>query len=146
MFPRKYRIHAILIVTFLFIVFYPQYSRKPAENKITASTASAIEFLQMVDAGQLENSWHISADYLQKTVLLADWQKKLSKMRTNLGPIVTRDRSGASFTAPAEDLPDAEVIMLTFDAEFKNQEDAVESVTLLLTADSGWQVVGYFIK
>lgn len=146
MISRKYRIHAILIVTFLIIVIYPQYSRQPDENKTAASTAAALEFLQLVDAGQIENSWLISAEYLRNSVPLADWKAKLGKMRADYGPIVERKRTAASFTAPADDLPDREVILLTFDSKFENQQEAAETVTLLLVADSGWRVVGYFIK
>ena len=66
MISRKYRIHAILLITFLVIVFYPQYSKKPDTYKTTAATEAAIEFLHLVDAGKLENSWQISAEYLRK--------------------------------------------------------------------------------
>ena len=146
MISRKYRIHAILIVTFLFIVIYPQYSRQPDEAKTTASTTAALEFLQLIDSGQIENSWLISAEYLRNSVPLVDWKIKLTKMRTDYGTIVERERAAASFTALAEDLPDSDVIILTFDSKFENQEDASETVTLLLVPDSGWRVVGYFIK
>ena len=146
MISRKYRIHAILLVSFLVIVFYPQYSRQPNENKTTASTAAALEFLQMVDSGRVDNSWQISAEYLRNSIPLADWKAKLTKMRADYGPIAERNRTDASFTAPADDLPDSEVIILTFDSKFEKQGDATETVTLLLVPDSGWRVVGYFIK
>jgi hypothetical protein len=146
MFPRKYRIHAILIVTFLFIIIYPQYSNKPDENKTAAATASALEFLQMVDAGQSENSWLITAAYLRENVALSAWQDKLSKMRSATGPLVKRELADASFTAPIKDLPDSLAIMLTFDSEFQQKPDTGEVVTLLLDNEKGWQVVGYFTK
>ena len=146
MISRKYRIHAILLVSFLVIVFYPQYSRQPNENKTTASNAAALEFLQMVDSGRVDNSWQISAEYLRNSIPLTDWKAKLTKMRADYGPIAERKRTAASFTAPADDLPDSEVIILTFDSKFEKQRDATETVTLLLVPDSGWRVVGYFIK
>ncbi|HEY5672143.1 MAG TPA: DUF4019 domain-containing protein [Malonomonas sp.] len=146
MFPRKYRIHAILIVTFLFIVIYPQYSNKPDENKTAAAKAAALEFLQMVDAGQSENSWLITAAYLRENVALTAWQEKLVTMRTKSGPLVKRELTDASFTAPIKDRPDSLAMVLTFDTEFQLQQDAEEKVTLLLDTEKGWQVVGYFIN
>ena len=60
--------------------------------------------------------------------------------------MVQRQRSESSFAKPTADLPESEVIILTFASEFKKQADSTETVTLLLHQTSGWQVVGYFIK
>lgn len=146
MFPRKYRIHAILIVTFLIIVIYPQYSNKPDANTIAAATAAATEFLQMVDAGQGENSWLVTAEYLRENITLPAWQKKLAKIRTATGPLVMRELADASFTAPIKDFPDSQAIMLSYDSEFQLKQETGEVVTLLLDSEKGWQVVGYFTK
>ena len=146
MFPRKYRIHAILILTFLFIIIYPQYSNKPDKDKTATAAAAALEFLQLVGAGQIDDSWNISAEYLRETVPLADWTQKMAEIRAKYGPIVAREPTDASFSAPVDDLPDSEIIILTYASTFERQQEATETVSLLLTADKGWQVVGYFIK
>lgn len=146
MFPRKYRIHAILIITFLFIIIYPQYSNKPDKDKTATAAAAALEFLQLVDAGQIDNSWDISADYLRETVPLAEWTQKMAGIRAKYGPIVAREPTAASISAPVADLPDSEIIILTYASNFERQQGVTETVSLLLTTDKGWQIVGYFIK
>lgn len=146
MLPRKYRIHAILIVTFLFIVIYPQYSNKPDKHITAAATAAATEFLQLVDAGQSENSWLVTAAYLRKNVALPAWQDKLTKIRAATGPLIKRELTDASFTAPIKDLPDSQAIMLSYASEFQKESATGEVVTLLLDNENGWQVVGYFTK
>jgi hypothetical protein len=145
LFPRKYRIHAILIVTFLFIIIFPQYSNKPDKTTTAAATAAALEFLQLVDAGQVEDSWLITAAYLRENVALVNWKEKLAKMRADSGPLVKRELTDVSFTAPIKALPDTLAIMLTFDTNFQ-QQDTGEIVTLLQDTTKGWQVAGYFIK
>ncbi len=146
MFSRKYRIHAILIISFLAIIIYPQYSNKPDQHKVDAARIAAEEFLQMVDDGQLDNSWQVSADYLQQKVKLPEWIDKLTKIKADYGPLQTRELSDAAIAAPVEELPNREMLLLTYAANFEKQAERKELVTMLLDPQGGWQVVGYFIK
>ncbi len=145
MFSWKYRIHAICILSVLAIIFVPMYSNKPDKNKIEAASAAATEFLTMVDAGKYADSWQISAAYLKKQIPQQDWQTKLSKIRESFGPLVERQLEDASFTAPAEDLPDSEFILLEYATQFKLKQ-MTEVVTVLQDTDNSWRVVGYFIQ
>ena len=145
MFPRKYRIHAILILSVLAIIILPQITNRPDKNKAEATALTAEEFLQMVDAGKYADSWQISDPYLQKTISQPDWVAKLSKMRETFGPIAKRELDKVSFTAPAEALPDSEFIMLEYVSQFKLKE-MNEIVTVILGEDNRWRVVGYFIQ
>lgn len=145
MFSRKYRIHAILILSVLAIIIVPQISNRPDKNKSEASAVAAQEFLQMVDAGKYADSWQISDPYLKETVPLNDWKDKLNKIRETLGALEKRELDGVSFTAPAKEFPDSEVIMLEYVSQFKLKETK-EVVTVVQGADNRWRVVGYFIQ
>lgn len=145
MFPRKYRMHAILILSALAILIVPQITNKPDKDKTAASVAAATEFLQIVDAGRYPDSWQITAAYLQKTISLSDWEKKLAEIRTTFGPLSERQLENVSFTAPAEELPEQEIILLEYAATFKLKE-MKEVVTVIHDTDNQWRVVGYFIQ
>ena len=146
MFPRKYRIHAILILSFLAIIIYPQYSNKPDQHKVDAARVAAEEFLQMVDAGQFENSWQVSANYLQQKVKLPEWTEKLTRIKADYGPLQARELNKAAIAAPVDELPNREILLLTYQTDFEKQAERKELVTMLLDPQGGWQVVGYFIK
>ena len=145
MFSWKYRIHAICVLSVLAIIFVPLYSNKPDKSKVEAASAAATEFLTMVDAGNYTDSWQISAAYLKKQIPQQDWEAKLSKIRSAFGPLAERELEDASFTAPAEELPDAEFILLEYATQFKLKE-MTEVVTVLQDTDNSWRVVGYFIQ
>lgn len=145
MFSRKYRIHAILILSVLAIIIVPQITNKPDQLKTDAAIFAATEFLQLVDAGRYADSWKISAAFLQEKVILKDWEEKLTKIRTTFGPLVQRDLEDVSFTAPAEELPEQEFILLEYSSKF-NLKQMNELVTVVQDTDNSWRVVGYFIQ
>lgn len=145
MFSWKYRVHTILILSVLAIIFVPQIMNKPEKHKAEAATMAALEFLTMVDAGHYADSWQICDAYLQKQIILKDWEERLAKMRNPLGPLVEREFDSASFTTPADELPDQEVLLLEFDAWFKLKA-MIEVVTLVQGKDNRWRVVGYHIR
>lgn len=145
MFSWKYRIHAILILSVLAIIFVPQFTNKPDKNQTEATTAAATEFLQMVDAGRYADSWHIADPFLQKKIPLPDWKAKLKKIHETFGPVIERSLDAVNFTAPAKELPESKFIMLEYETRFKLKE-MNEVITLVLGKDNRWRVVGYFIQ
>ncbi len=145
MFPRKYRIHAILIISVLAIIIAPQITKRPDKNKVDATVAAAQEFLQLVDAGRYADSWLIADPYLQQTLPVLDWEEKLSKIREPLGSLDSRELEDASFTAAAEELPDSEFVLLEYRSQF-SQKQVDEAITVVLGRDNRWRVVGYFIQ
>lgn len=145
MFSRKYRIHAILLLSVLVIIFVPQFTNKPDKQKSAAATTAATEFLQLVDSDRYAESWQIAAQYLQQKVPRTDWTAKLTNIRTTFGPFMQRELENISFTAPAEELPDQEFILLEYATKFELKE-VNEILTVMHDTDGSWRVVGYFIQ
>lgn len=145
MFSWKYRVHAILILSVLAIIFVPQIMNKPAKNKIEATSAAATEFLTMVDTGHYADSWQICDAFLQQQIALNAWEAKLTQIRSALGPLVERELDDANFTAPADQLPNQDVILLEYKSQFESKS-ITEVVTLVQGKDNRWRVVGYFIQ
>ena len=145
MFTWKYRIHAICILSVLAIIIIPQITNRPDANKKQATTIAAQEFLQMVDAEKYADSWLIADTYLKKTITQQAWDDKLTKIQQAIGPVTQRSLESVSFTAPAEELPDSEFILLEYSSQFKLKEVG-EVVTVVLGEDNRWRVVGYFLQ
>ena len=129
----------------LAIIIVPQITNKPDKNKTDATVITAQEFLQMVDAGKYADSWQITDPNLQKNISQQSWEKQMAEIRGTVGEFVKRELEDVSFTAPSEELPDSEFIMLEFSSQFKLKE-MNEIVTVVLGEDKLWRVVGYFIQ
>lgn len=145
MFARKYRIHAILILSVLAIIIAPQIMNKPDKNQTEASVNAANEFLEMIDQGNFADSWQIAAPYLRNNIPQQDWESKLVKIRETFGPVAERTLQDVNFTAPTDELPDSKVIMLEYATRFAKQS-MHEVITLAQGQDNRWRVVGYFIQ
>jgi len=146
-FSKKYRIHAFLLLMALVIIFYPQYSKKPDQQRIDASTIAATHFLELVDRGQYEQSWQAAATYLKNDIPLEEWKQRLSTVRTAAGKVLERKQKEYIYSKEAKkDIPEGEYMVYIFTSQFENKDNLSETVTVMLEQDNTWRVAGYFIE
>ncbi len=146
MITKRFRIHAILVLTCLVIIIFPMISQKPDPEKAHSATAAALQFLKLIDAEQYDRSWQTSADLLKKKVTVEEWSGQLSTIRSVTGPIIERKQKDISYATTAKDSPDGEYILLIFDSRYQGKESVTETVTMMLEQDNNWRVAGYFIQ
>ncbi len=146
MLPSKYRIHAVLILVALLIIFLPLFNERPDKEKAAAASAAAGKFLHLVDTDQFAQSWQISASLLKEKVPEQKWVDQLQRTRAITGPLVERTQDSMSYSTSAKDSPEGEYVLITFDTDFKQKPDVSEIVTVMLDKDKTWRVAGYFIK
>lgn len=145
MIPKQFRIHAVLIFACLVMILFPILSEKPDAEKAAAATAAAEEFLALIDAEQYDKSWEAASTPLKNKVAQEKWREHLSKARAQVGPLVARQQEKAIYSTSAQDQPDGEYIVLTYESSFKNIEGVTETITVMLDGAS-WKVGGYFIQ
>ncbi|ALC15868.1 hypothetical protein DSOUD_1084 [Desulfuromonas soudanensis] len=146
MIPRQYRIHAVLLLSALLIIFLPRFSERPEKEKAQAAAAAVDAFLQRVDSDRYAESWQISASLLKGKVPEQLWVDQLGKIRAVAGPLVERTEESMTYSTSAKDSPEGEYIVVTFDTSFERKKDASEIVTVTLDTDGVWRVAGYFIR
>jgi len=144
--PKRYGIHIVLILACLAIIFGPRIHQKPDSEKGEEATAAAAQFLDLLDAGEYERSWQISASLMKEKVTQEEWVDKLTRIRSISGPLLERTQKRMSFNTAAKDSPEGEYILMFFDSSFEVQKSAKEQVTLMLEEDNVWRVAGYFVK
>jgi hypothetical protein len=144
--PRQYRIHAVLILSALLIIFLPKFNERPDKEKAQAAAAAVDAFLHRVDTDKFAESWQISASLLKGKVPEQLWADQLGKIRAVAGPLVERTEESMTYSTSAKDSPEGEYIVVTFDTSFERKKDASEIVTVMLDTDGTWRVAGYFIK
>ena len=145
MLPKNLRIHAVLIVACIFMILYPLYNQKPDSEKVEQAAPVAQKFLDMLDQGKYAESWQSSAQLMQGKIAQKEWVEKLTKARTLSGDMVARERKSASYSTEAQDSPDGEYILLTYESSFQKASEVTEYVTVALE-EGRWKVAGYFME
>ncbi len=143
---KKYGIHIALILAASFIVLVPYFKEGPDPIKVERATVAAMDFLQLVDAGDYETARKEGAALLKTRVTLNDWIAKLAGVQSRLGPIIKREQVEASYSTSAKDSPDGEYVMLTYTSNFKQKVGVSETIIVMLDKNRGWRVAGYFFK
>jgi hypothetical protein len=147
-FSRKHCIYAFLAVLTLLIIFYLGYSRKQNQQRIGASIIAATQFLELIDAGQYEQSWQVSAAYLKNDIPVDEWVKRLSAVRSVAGKVFERKQKSSIYTNEEEvqkGVPAGEYMVYSFALKFQAKNNITETVTVMLEKDNIWRVAGYFI-
>ena len=148
MFSRKYCIYAFFALLIFLIIFYPgYYSRKLNQQRIDASTIAATQFLELIDAGQYEQSWQVSAAYLKNDILLNEWVKRLSEIHSVVGKVIERKQKSFLYTnrESQKGVPAGEYMVYIFNSKVRAENNITETVTVMLEKDNSWRVAGYFI-
>ena len=150
MFPKKYRVHAFLALTALVIIFYPQFSRKPDQQRVDVSTIAATHFLELLDSEQYDQSWEVCASYLKNDISKEEWVKRLSAVRSVAGQLLERKQKSYTYTKDSVEakanIPAGEYMVYYFDSKFQNKDHLIETLTIMLEEDENWRVAGYFIE
>jgi hypothetical protein len=107
---------------------------------------AAEQWLSLIDAGKLAESWKTAAEYFQGAVPREQWQRSLDAVRKPLGDVVSRKLKSAKYTRSLPGAPDGEYVVLQFETSFANKKDAIETITPMLDKDGRWRVSGYYVK
>jgi len=146
-FPRKYRVHIFLTVIALGIIFFSWRSHQPGQQRIDASEVVISSFLELVDAGQYEQSWESCAAYLKNETPQQEWVKYFSAVRSVAGKLLVRKQFKISYTkSNDEGIPNGEYMVYHYESNFQNKDHLIETVTVMLEPDNLWRIASYSIK
>jgi hypothetical protein len=144
--PRTLQLHLLLLFTSLLLIIIPAVNKTPPAHVSEQSLHAASQFLLLVDTEEYARSWEATAEILKKMLPQTSWNQQIAKIRSFLGPIVERVQYDIAYTSNASDVPEGEYVILTFISRFELRERVIETITLMLSSDNRWQVVGYFLK
>lgn len=122
----------------------PQPQANPEAEK--AATESAKAWLELIDAGEYDQSWQEAALYVRNLVPKDDWQRSMQGARLPLGKLISRELKATHYTTSAPGAPDGQYVIIQYNTSFENKKSAVETVTPMLDTDGKWRVSGYYIK
>jgi len=143
---RNVQLHLLLLFTCFLLIIIPAVNKTPTAQVSEKSLRAAAQFLLLVDTEEYAKSWETTADLLKKMLPQKAWKEQITKIRSFLGPIIERMQHDIAYTSSASDVPEGEYVILTFISRFELRERVIETITLMLSEDDQWQVVGYFLK
>ena len=117
-----------------------------AKDKEAKALVSAIDWLQLCDRAQYDQTWDTSASYFQNAMKKQQWRQLAAAAREPLGKLVKRAVRSQEFRTTVPGGPDGEYVIFEFNTSFQKKSAAVETVTVMLDQQRGWRVAGYFIK
>ena len=105
---------------------------------------SATQWASLADAGQAERMWDTSGPIMQTNMPKQDWGRYLSNLRTELGPLQSRQWAQVARVVNPTGLPPGEYINVIFTSNFSKLA-TVEKISL--TQSGGrWIPVGYVVN
>jgi hypothetical protein len=110
-----------------------------------AAVRSAQEWLDLIDEGQYEKSWHESAAFLKNAIAKEQWTQSMKAFRMPLGKVIFRRLKTKKYVTSLPGASDGHYVVIQFNASFTQKKSAVETIPML-DKDGKWRVSGYYIK
>jgi hypothetical protein len=124
----------------------PPPAPSPQDIEEQAARGRARAWLALVDQGQYTASWDAAAPLFQSSTTKEQWQGAAQGARTPLGGLSKRELRAVENKKSLPGAPAGEYMVVHFDSAFAKKAPAREVVTLILTPDDSWKVVGYFVE
>ncbi|PYO41746.1 MAG: hypothetical protein DMD33_12160 [Gemmatimonadetes bacterium] len=126
----------------------------PLASQTSADTAAALRaaetavhaWLDLLDTGQIEQSWDEAALTFQLAVTKAKWVQAAKKARGSFEPFGTRRPIMARYTTDLPNAPRGQYVLFQFETNVSGDRQVVETVIPVLEGKRGWRVSGYFIR
>jgi Protein of unknown function (DUF4019) len=112
----------------------------------SAAERVALEWLGLVDHGDVRASWLAAASLFRRAVSEDGWARALDAARSPLGAVVSRRLDNTRMVHELPGAPDGDYVVIQFDTEFAHKRSAHETVTPMRDTDGQWRVSGYFIR
>jgi len=132
-----------LSVALLVLVAAPPAAAQDSRSSEVQNAAR--EWLKLVDQGDYSASWKSAGKKFQQTFTEAAWVEAATKLRTPFGPAQTRTLALTHFDKHFPNLPEGDYALVQFRTSFKGKDYSGETVNLE-HEDTGWRVIGYFIR
>jgi serine/threonine-protein kinase len=116
------------------------------DNFAQGATVAAETWLGHVDTGDYAGSWREASAYVQRAITEHAWVASLQRVRTPLGPLLSRQLTQVQHTQSMPGAPDGDYVVMQFDTRFANKQAAVETVTFMQEKQGEWKAAGYYIK
>jgi Protein of unknown function (DUF4019) len=136
----------IIGATITALAFVAAPARAQEAEMIASAQAASQAWLTLTDSGAYSASWEIAAGLFQEAVPKSGWASQIQSVRSPLGAVKSRVIKSAKFARVLPGAPTGEYVVIQYETQFEQMDNAVETVTPLREKDGSWKVSGYYIK
>jgi uncharacterized protein DUF4019 len=136
---------AACLVTFVATVSAAQTPVDTAAA-LRAGDAAAQAWLDLVDKGQVAQSWEEAALSFQLALTKEKWAEAMKSARGSLEPFGARRQIMARFRTDLPNAPPGQYVLLQYQTSVSGGREVVETVVPTLDGKRGWRVSGYFVR
>ncbi len=111
----------------------------------SASINAARSWLVLIDNQNWSKSWGTAGAVFRSNVSKKAWAKTMTGLQKSMGSIVARSVHKVTKTNALPGAAKGQYEVIEFRSNFTKKKDAIETV-VLVRENSGWNVVGYFIR
>ncbi|TFY85236.1 DUF4019 domain-containing protein [Pseudomonas kairouanensis] len=105
---------------------------------------ATVEFLQLLDSGNVDQTWPASSALLKATTSESMWTNSIKAMRLGLGAFVERNSANIGFTTQMPDVPAGRYAVVECVTTF-TRGPATENI-VLREDNNEWRVAGYSVN
>ena len=117
-----------------------------AQDKEKAATASASEWLVLIDSHQYGESWFQASSDFRGAASKDQWIHALDTVRTPLGKLISRQLKSATYTTKLPNVHAGEYVVLQYDTSYEKAPSMNETLVMMLEKNGSWKANAYFIK
>ncbi|MBU0677592.1 MAG: DUF4019 domain-containing protein [Verrucomicrobia bacterium] len=140
------RLLTAIVIIFVTWGLLPCRATTTIEEAESAAIDAAQKWLALIDDGQFEKSWELSASYFKANVTLEQWIAAMKGVRVPLGAKLSRKVLTTKYMTEMPGGPDGEYVVIQFESSFQNKANAIETITPMLDKDGRWRASGYYIR
>lgn len=107
---------------------------------------AAYGWLELLDAGRLDDAWRESAPLLRSSLTQAEWSQATRSVRDDFGAVASRRVANKDYHREIEGGPAADYFTLRVVTKFGDGREVVEVVTLTAGADRQYRAAAYGVK
>lgn len=105
---------------------------------------AAVEFLTLLDANKVAETWTASSPVLKEAMSEAAWVNMLKAVRLGLGSFKERSPAGIGFTQAMPDAPAGNYCVIEFNSVFATT--SLKEKVIVRDENEQWKVVGYYVS
>ena len=138
----RIRILALLLLALL-VAACVGGSERARETQVTEIAES---WLRLLDLGNYDDAWALTAPYYKSIVSHDDFLLRVQAPRQPLGNVVTREVLRTRFSLYAKGRPDGQYFIVIFQTSFQGKRSDTFEHTLLEITPTGWRVTDYVLR
>ena len=127
---------------------FPTVSQQTAteDSSLKASSQAAAQWLELVDQGKFNQSWDTGSLTFKLTIPKSRWEILMNSGRKPLGTVTSRQILDQRTSKDPKGLPKGDYMVIFYNTNFSNKNNAHELVTMVQESDGNWRVLTYQVQ